>query len=154
LIGRIRASWNAWRATRRYAAGDVDGAKEAMDRALEAHPELPLADQYLGILALKQGKIKEAETRLLQAAGRNGDPFVVRQGLGAIELLRGRYAEAEKRFSEALEAFPVAFEVGYHIGLCRLLAGKEREALLEFNRLLAREDGPLFQRLKRLHSTD
>jgi tetratricopeptide (TPR) repeat protein len=108
---------------------------------------MPLASQYLGVIALKQGRLKEAEEHLLQAGGRGGDPFVISQGLGALEILRKRYDDAENRFREALEAFPVAFEVGYHIGLCRLLAGDRKGALEEFVRLLGREDEALFRRL-------
>ena len=150
MIGRLLAAWHTWRATRRYAAKDVEGAKEAMDRALEAGPDLPLADQYLGVLALKRGRLKEAEEHLRKASGAGGDPFVVNQAMGALEILRKRYGEAEKRFHEAFEAFPVAYEVGYHVGLSRLLGGDEKGALAEFARLLARDDEALFLRLKRL----
>jgi len=148
MIGRLLAAWHTWRATRRYAGKDLEGAKDALDRALKACPDLPQADQYLGVLALKRGRLKEAQEHLLKAVGRGGDPFVVGQGLGAIELLRKRFGEAEKRFKEAFEAFPVAYEIGYHVGLCRQLAGDEKGSVGEFARLLAREDGPLFIRLK------
>ncbi|MHC4598399.1 MAG: tetratricopeptide repeat protein [Planctomycetota bacterium] len=150
MIGKWIASVRIWQATRRYAAGDLDGARARVVSALEADPDLPLSSQYLGVIALKQGQLKKAEEHLLRAKGRGGDPFVVAQGLGGLALLNKRYDEAEKRFGEAIEAFPVAFELGYHVGLARLLGGKEEDGRAEFVRLLCREDEPLFRRLAQL----
>ncbi|MHC4780608.1 MAG: tetratricopeptide repeat protein [Planctomycetota bacterium] len=150
MIGRWIASWHVWRATRLYGRKDLEGARNAVSRAIEIDPDLPLSAQYLGIIALKQGRIKEAEEHLMRAVGQGGDPFVVHQGLGALEIVRKRYAEAESRFKEALSAFPVAYEVGYHIGLARFLSGDEAGAFSEFLQVLSREDDPLFKRIGRL----
>lgn len=150
MIGRWIAAVRIWKATRRYAAGDLAGARGQVARALEAQPDLSLADQYLGVLSLKGGDPRDAEERLRKAEGSGGDPFVVAQGLGALEILRKRYREGEERFAQAFEAFPVAFEVRYHIGLARLLAGDEPGAMAEFVDLLGREDEPLFKRLGHL----
>ena len=150
MFARLTAAWHLRRATRRYAAGDFDGALGALERSLAARPGLPLAAQYLGVIALKRNRVREAEDHLRKAGGGDGDPFVVNVALGAVELLRERYEAAEARFREALAAFPVAFEVGYHVGMAKWLSGDETGALAEFTRLLAREDEALFVRLKRL----
>lgn len=148
MFGRWIAAWRARRAVAAYERGRFAEAEAGVRHALEADPRLPDAAQYLGVLALKQGRLQEAEDHLAKAAG--GDPFVLNQALGAAALLRGRYEEADRRFAQALAAFPVAFEIGYHAGLIRFLQGDETGALTAFTRLLAREDDPLFKRLEHL----
>ncbi|GEM_PF-3276247 len=150
MIGKIVASWRLRRASRRYDAGDFEGALAAVRGAMEADPGLPLASQYLGVITLKRGRLDEAADHLRRASAEDADPFVLFQARGALAMLRKRWREAEEDFRRALEAFPVAFELGYPIGLARLMAGDEKGAFAEFVRLLSREDDPLFKRLKRL----
>ncbi|MHC4778660.1 MAG: hypothetical protein ACYTFG_08820, partial [Planctomycetota bacterium] len=117
MIGSLIAAVRIWKATRRYEGGDLPGARALVLSAMEANPRLPMAEQYLGVIALKEGKLAQAEDHLLRAEGQGGDPFIIAQALGALAIVKKRYEEGEKKFLESIDAFPVAFELWYHVGL-------------------------------------
>ncbi len=149
MAGRIRAAMLVRAAFRRYDAGDFAGAEERVKAALALRPGLENGDMYLGILALKQGRAGEAKALLEKAYAGSADPSTA-AALGAACLMLGEHAAARGFFEAAIKAFPVLFDLRYHIGLSWLLEGRRRKAVEEFHAMALREDGPLFERIKRL----
>jgi predicted Zn-dependent protease len=150
MIGWILAAARLRRAGRRYEQGRYVEAARDLEDARAARPGLPLYQQYRGVLALKAGRLEEAEEALRLAEAEGGDAFTLRLAQGAAAIVRRRPGEARKRFEEALAAFPVAYETLYHVGLSRFLEGDEAGARADFVRLLGRDDEALFKRLEQI----
>jgi len=148
---RLAAARRVKKALRLYDRGEYVESQEELRLALTLRPDLPEADQYQGILDLKQGRVAEALPRLHKAWEKNED-INVAVALGAAELLEGRAEAARTWFTKALAAFPVLYDLDYHIGLAWLRERKGRKALVCFLRMLRREDDPLFIRLERLRN--
>jgi tetratricopeptide (TPR) repeat protein len=148
---RLAAARRVKKALRLYDRGKYAESQEELRQALVLRPDLPEADQYHGILDLKQGRAAEALPRLRKAWEKNED-ITVAVALGAAELLEGREEAARTWFQKALDAFPVLYDLDYHIGLAWLREKKGRKARVCFLRMLRREDEPLFIRLERLRN--
>jgi tetratricopeptide (TPR) repeat protein len=149
MFSRLAAERLVRKALREYERKEYARSEDLVRRALALRPGLSEAEGYLGILALKQGRLEEARERLEKTAGANGD-LTVQVALGAAELLSGNPSKARSWFEKALSAFPVLFEMRYHLGLAWLREKKKRKALGEFIEMFRREDEPLFLRLERL----
>jgi tetratricopeptide (TPR) repeat protein len=111
--------------------GDLDGAVEAMNQAVDAgypgYEETSWARMHLGDLYLKTGKPDFAEMHYrLTLEQRPGYPFAL-AALGNLELQKQNYQEAEKLLDQAIQAIP---EVGFYITKAelKLLTNKPDEA--------------------------
>ncbi len=149
MFGGLKSSLHVRSAMKDYEKGDYAHAEEQVKRAMAANPGLPEGGLYLGILALKQGRIAEAKG-LLEHAFKQEESPTAASALGAAFLLLGEHEAARKHFEAAIKAFPVLFDLRYHIGLSWLLQGERRKALAEFHAMARKEDAPLMERMKRL----
>jgi len=148
-MARWKAFWEVRRALKLYDRKAYVDAEAALGRALACRPDLPEADQYRGILALKQGRLEEALGHLRRAWEKEED-IPVAVALGAAELLTGRFDEARDHFEKAIAAFPVLYDLRFHVGLAWFRQKKRRRAVAEFHRMVQGDDEPLFTRLDRL----
>jgi tetratricopeptide (TPR) repeat protein len=87
MIGWILAAARLRRAGRRYEQGRYVEAARDLEDARAARPGLPLYQQYRGVLALKAGRLEEAEEALRLAEAEGGDAFTLRLAQGAAAIV-------------------------------------------------------------------
>jgi tetratricopeptide (TPR) repeat protein len=111
--------------------GDVEGAIEAMNMAVEAgypgQEQTAWARLTLGNMYKEYGKLDEAEGEYRKIlADRSQFPFAI-AALGDLEMERKNYKEAEKLLKEAANIIP---EVGFYESLARLykMQGDEKRS--------------------------
>lgn len=112
--------------------GDLDGAIEAMNQAVEAgYPgfeETSWARMHLGDLYLKAGKKDFAEMHYrMTTEQRPGYPFAI-AALAKLEMEKENYTEAEKLLDQAIKSIP---EVSFYITKAelKLKTGRTEEAI-------------------------
>ena len=81
-----------------YANGKYDEAKQWADKALAVDKNQAEANANLGLLALQQGDMLNAETYIAKAANAHG----LGEILGNLHLAQGKYAQAEQDFGYAM----------------------------------------------------
>lgn len=81
-------------ATIAYAQGDYAKAKEWLQKALRVDNKLAEANANLGLLALQQGNLDEAENYIARGSAANG----VNEIIGNLHLAQGKYAQAQQDF--------------------------------------------------------
>jgi len=77
-----------------YAKGNYSDARQWLEKALLVNKNLPEANANLGLLALQQGDMLNAENYIAKAAQANG----LSEVLGNLHLAQGKYAQAEQDF--------------------------------------------------------
>ena len=81
-------------ATIAYAQGDYDKAKQWLQKALRKDNKVAEANANLGLLALQEGNLTEAENYIARASSANG----VNEIIGNLHLAQGKYAQAQQDF--------------------------------------------------------
>jgi len=79
-----------------YARGNEEAARKYIAEAQRRNMNLAETQANLGMLALKAGRLKEAEQFIANATGANG----LEEVLGNLHLAQGNYAQAEQDFAE------------------------------------------------------
>jgi superkiller protein 3 len=114
--------------------GDLPGALQALQAAVQLKPTFGSARHALGILLLRMGKIDEAIEQLKAAAATGGNDARARASvvLGRAYLKSGKDDEAERVFNKAVEWAPAVAEIRLGIGRAYLSTGQKshREAAL------------------------
>ena len=80
-----------------FKEGDEGKAKSCLERAFSKNPNAPEANANLGLIALKNGNIEEAERYIAKATGAND----LNQALGNLNIAKGNYAQAEENFKDS-----------------------------------------------------
>ncbi|MBP6632262.1 MAG: tetratricopeptide repeat protein [Kofleriaceae bacterium] len=114
-----------------YAAGDVEQAQAAAQKALGLDRKQPLARYLLAEIALRSGDARAAKAQFQALVGSGIDSFDVRVRLATIAGSEGADAEVEQQLCAAKKLDP---ERSYPYGeLAELYGkqGKQREALAE-----------------------
>jgi tetratricopeptide (TPR) repeat protein len=101
--------------------GDVNGARENLERALQ-WTQNPVWQANLGGLYFKQGNYQGALVQFQKALAGMADNPALRDNLGMTFRALGRYAEAESQFREALRLDPNYQQAQAH--LQQLLSGR------------------------------
>jgi len=91
--------------------GDVPGATEAMQQAVEAGGPVPENSAYtrvlLGNLYFNAGRTREAETQYRQALFEDpGYPYAL-AGIARVEAATGHYPEAAGHYRQAVDSYPL-----------------------------------------------
>ena len=80
-----------------FKEGDEGKAKSCLERAFSKNPNAPEANANLGLIALKNSNIEEAERYIAKATGAND----LNQALGNLNIAKGNYAQAEENFKDS-----------------------------------------------------
>ncbi len=83
-------------ATLAFKKGDKVEAQSYLERALRVNPQAPEVLANMGIVALVNGNVKEAETSIAKALGNQN----VKVAVGSLSLAKGNFAQAEKDFED------------------------------------------------------
>lgn len=112
-----------------HLAAETDGAREAFQQCVDAHPESPLGYKGLGSVAMAEGNPSLARRRFEEAlALAPGDP-AVRHSLALLDLFTGQEDAAVASF-EALAAEEPAIAAFQHaLGEALLAVGRPEDAL-------------------------
>jgi tetratricopeptide (TPR) repeat protein len=79
-----------------YAKGNYNEAANWLQKAVNTGKALPEVKANLGLLALQQGNVQQAEQLIASATGANG----LNELLGNLHLAQGKYAQAEQDFGK------------------------------------------------------
>lgn len=118
----------AWSLFRQGTPDNLDEAANECRKALSLDGDLSQAYGCLGVIAAKQGRLREAESNLLRSIrldalkGRRTD-------LGALYIQMGRYAEAEKVLTEAVNLNPDDASAYVELGNLYLLTDRPKKAI-------------------------
>jgi tetratricopeptide (TPR) repeat protein len=118
----------AWALMRQGSESDLEEAVQQCRDALRLDGDLAQAYGCLGVIAAKQGKLREAESNLIRSIrldrirGRRSD-------LGALYIQMGRYADAEKVLTEAVEANHDDAHAHVELGNLFLLTDRVKKAI-------------------------
>ena len=80
-----------------FNEGDEATAKKYIQQAFSKNPKAPEGNANLGLIALKNGQLKEAESYLANAIDANG----FGEALGNLNIAEGNYATAVQNFGES-----------------------------------------------------
>jgi Flp pilus assembly protein TadD len=118
--------------------GDVDGAIQMLERALQLSPRLAKAHFFLGTALKTVGRYDEALRHLHVAAEQYPRDRVVLNQIGRVQFLQRRFDEAISSFTKALAVDPEDLEAHYNLMLCyqgtgnAVLAARERALYTRF----------------------
>ncbi|HEX9942418.1 MAG TPA: tetratricopeptide repeat protein [Thermoanaerobaculia bacterium] len=101
----------------RQAAGDLDGAAAAFDKALELEPGAAAGYIHLGEIRLLQGRPEEAEAVLKEALATPATNAAARSLLGQAALARRDFKAAAEHLEAVLAAVPAANRLHYPLAL-------------------------------------
>jgi tetratricopeptide (TPR) repeat protein len=126
----------AWALVRQGGDDALARATASCRQALQLDPELATAFGCLGVIAFKQGRIREAEAYLLRSI--RADPANgCYADLGALYVQMGRYDEAKTTLGKALESSPDDAYAHGEMGKLYLKTDQVREAIREFRQAAA-----------------
>ena len=80
-----------------FNQGDENQADRYLQQALRVNKNAPEAYANLGLIALKNGKLSEAEEQISNAIGANG----FGEALGNLNIAKGNFAQAEANFEKS-----------------------------------------------------
>ncbi|MGH3089726.1 MAG: tetratricopeptide repeat protein, partial [Rubrobacteraceae bacterium] len=117
------------------AAGDVEGALEAVNTAARFDPFSAESLQAQASLLQNQGRNQEAEEAFQQAIQRDPNNYLLHLSLGNLRMAMGKYETAEQSYREALRLNPMASAATGSIAQSLLRRGDLEGAKEEYEKL-------------------
>lgn len=102
----------------RVLEGDVTGARQVLDKALQLSPNLARAHYFYATILRQQGDYDGAVTHLKLVEQQYPQDRVVSDDLGHVLFLQHKYAEAKEQFEHTLSIDPEDLEANYNLMLC------------------------------------
>lgn len=118
--------------------GDIEGASQQIERALERNPDETEAHYYKGVIARQHGDLPGAIKEMEIVVAANPKHVLAQGELGTLSMQTGNVEGARKAFEQALSVRPDVPENHYQLALAysRLgLPDKAREQMAEFQKL-------------------
>jgi len=112
------------------SSGNLDGALEMFERAIEFNPELTVAYLGAGDIYRKRGDFQNAESKYAQAANIEPRNFDAQYLHGLTLQLLDRLAEAVRAYLRALSIRPNNLNANLNIATAYLQLGEPRQALV------------------------
>lgn len=126
----------AWTLAWQGGDDELEEAAALCRQALEIDPDVSQAYGCLGVVAFKQGMLREAEANLVRSI--RLDPIKGRMAdLGALYTQMGRYEEAEKSLRQAIETNPDDAYARVELGNLLLVTDRVKEATRELRFAMA-----------------
>ena len=132
--GMFRAQSNLGLA--QYEKGDLDGALESLQRALELDPHYSKTWNNLGLVYEDMGRYDQARAAYERAIELRPDLAKTFNNLGRLSLQLGRSDAAETYLRRALEIDPLAVEARVNLGLVHQRSGRLEAAEEEYAKAL------------------
>ncbi len=102
----------------RLEEGNLAGAKQVLDKALELSPHLARAHYFYSRVLREEGQYPAAIAQLQLVVAQYPKDRVVRNDLGRVLFLERHYAEARDQFLQAIAIDPENLEANYNLMLC------------------------------------
>jgi predicted O-linked N-acetylglucosamine transferase (SPINDLY family) len=120
----------------RHGRGEINGAAQLYEAALQLQADHPLALHNLGVLRSAQGRAMEAIELIRRATEADPGSAAAHANLGALLLAQGRTAEAEPCFVRALLADPSSHAAACGLADVQAAQGRYGEAEANYRRAL------------------
>lgn len=117
-------------------SGEIGLAKEGFTAILGERPDHPLALHGLGLIAVHEGKLEEAESLLRQATQQEPDNARFWNDLGEALRLLQRHDEAADAYRHALELRPDYVPAANNLGVTMAMMGDVAAAEAQFQKTL------------------
>jgi serine/threonine-protein kinase len=129
--------------------GNLEAARQRMERAAALHPSGDAPKQVLGLIELKKGRLDAAEALFREVLRISPKDTFARYNIGFVEYYRGRFELAQSSWQEALDLAPE--RPSYHavVGDAHQHLGDESLAKVHYLRALE-----LYRDLLELHPSD
>lgn len=121
-----------------HQAGRLAAARKDYEAVLALGTDV-MAEHYLGVLDMQEGRPREGENRIRAALAKRGDVPDFFNNLGLCLRAQGRLEEAVAEYRKALDLHPAYAPAWSNLGLDLHKLGHLDEALDAFNRALALE---------------
>jgi Tfp pilus assembly protein PilF len=102
----------------RVLEGDMNGARQVLDKALQLAPKLARANYFYATVLKEQGHYDEAIAHLRLVSKEYPQDRVVSDDLGRVLFLQHKYAQAKAQFEHTLTIDPEDLEANYNLMLC------------------------------------
>lgn len=112
--------------------GKVDEAAQVLERAVAANPDLPETHDLLGLVWLRRGDEKQAESRFREALRVQPDLATAHANLGSLLAGRKDFAQSQYHFLKALAIDPGAAETHRNYAFLLILMRNYGRARAEF----------------------
>jgi tetratricopeptide (TPR) repeat protein len=112
-------------------------ASQAYRKAVQIYYNYPDAQYGLGRMALRLGRLDEAEDALRETLTLKPELHQAHTELGSVHYRRGDYNKAALEYKDALKADPDDLVARYNLGNAYRNLGKPKDALAEYERVLA-----------------
>jgi len=122
---------------RQMSAGDIHGAIQCFERAIELAPDFAEAHTNLGMLLDQEGMTDEAERHYRQSLNLNPGYGETYMNLGVLLFGQKRFQEAETAYRRALELTPENAAAWSNLGALQAYTKQEKEAERSYRRALA-----------------
>ncbi len=109
--------------------GLLDKAQPALERALTLDPEMPQANNLMGLLKVRRGDGESAEKYFRNAIRIQPNLAEAQNNLGNLLAGRRDYAEAEYHFEKAVDSDPAYVEALHSLGMVLVLRGSYDKAI-------------------------
>ena len=115
-------------AFRRFRAGDMEGALDLVNKAIQARPDFWESYQLRALIYLSTLDFSRAERSAKEAISHKPNAHPVYNTLGQVYLAQANFAKAQRSFEQALALKPGNALYRYHLGLCQFRQNAYREA--------------------------
>jgi tetratricopeptide (TPR) repeat protein len=125
--------------------GDIEGASQQIERALQQNPNEIEAHYYKGVIARQRGDLPGAIKEMEVVVRANPQHALAQVELGTLALQTGNLDRARQAFEQAVSLRPEVPENHYQLGLAYSRLGfqdKARVQMAEFQKLRAAADHP------------
>ena len=112
----------------RLQEGNLAGAAQVLDKALELAPHLARAHYFYSRVLRQQGKYPESIAQLRLVTAQYPYDRVVRNDLGRVLFLERQYAQARDEFLKTIAIDPEDLEANYNLMLCSTGLGDAKQA--------------------------
>jgi Flp pilus assembly protein TadD len=119
----------------RLGQGDLDGARESLERALALEPDSASAQYALGAALALAGHHQQALEHTQRARALRPDDATIANGLGVAYMMIGDSVSAEQGFRDAILLDPHVATYHNNLGLALARQGRYEEALAAFRRV-------------------
>lgn len=121
--------------------GSWVSASQAYREAVKIYPAYPDALYGLGRMALRLGRLDEAEDSLREALTLKPELYEAHNELGNVHFRREEYNKAAYEYKETLKQDPTDVIARYNLAKALRNLGDAKEALTQFEKVLALEPG-------------
>ena len=112
----------------RVLEGDITGAKQVLDKALQIAPKLARTNYFYATVLREQGHYNQALTHLRIAYQQYPEDRVVSDDIGRVLFLQHKYAAAVRQFEHTISIDPEDLEANYNLMLCYTGLGNPKES--------------------------